>query len=182
MQIFKSHANQMSSQAAIAAKTLAHAGDVDYAALTGGNLAVSTALVAVSYPSELAAGWGNPDAGLATTVNDLQRPLGVELANALVINLRSGQRVNNHEVLAVQNNLWSQPNTPDQNRDGSNQQKISNQTFTANRVENRLNQIEGVKKQGHRTPNQVALWAIGDYFVHDSIFAGKSLDRKNISK
>ena len=182
MQSLKSFANQMSSQTTVAVQTLARASHINHAAFAAGRPLQNAVLVSVGYPAKFAGSTSHPNSRGAFAVNDLQSPLGVEICDVFIADVAGADRVNNRYVFGMQHQLWSQPQQNDEYGNADRCQKVEPNVFAFNAVEQNLNNIEGVEQQSSTAPNKVGFWAKSDRVLHESIFAGKSLDRKNHSK
>ena len=174
MQTFESFTDERSGNAAVAAETRAHRGELvrdDFAAFDEIELVDSSAL---ADPALLAVGRGNPDSGLFATVVYAKRPFGVEVADVFVGNGHFAERVYDDEVIIVEHQLWSNPNQKSRNDNESPNSEFDPIDGIFNRKENHLGQVEANEQNGDGCPGEVSLGSEDILFIHASIIAGNS--------
>jgi hypothetical protein len=174
MQTFESFTDERSGNAAVAAETRAHRGELvrdDFAALYEVELVDSSAL---ADPALLAVGRGNPDSGLFATVVYAKRPLGVEVADVFVGNGHFAERVYDDEVIIVEHQLWSNPNQKSRNDNEGTNSEFDPIDGIFNRKENHLGQVKANEQNGDGCPGEISLGSEDILFIHASIIAGNS--------
>jgi hypothetical protein len=174
MQTFESFTDERSGNAAVAAETRAHRGELvrdDFAALDEVELVDSSAL---ADPALLAVGRGNPDSGLFATVVYAKRPLGVEVADVFVGDGHFAERVYDDEVVFVEHQLWSNPNQKSRNYNEGTNSEFDPIDGVLYGKENHLGQIEANEQDGNCGPGEVSLGSEDILFIHASIIAGNS--------
>lgn len=174
MQTFESFTDERSGNAAVAAETRAHRGELvgdDFATLDEVELVDSSAL---ADPALLAVGRGNPDSGLFATVVYAKRPLGVEVADVFVGDGHFAERVHDDEVVFVEHQLWSNPNQKSRNYNEGTNSEFNPIDGIFNRKENHLGQVKANEQNGDRCPGEISLGSEDILFIHASIIAGNS--------
>ena len=174
MQTFESFTDERSGNAAVAAETRAHRGELvrdDFAALYEVELVDSSAL---ADPALLAVGRGNPDSGLFATVVYAKRPLGVEVADVFVGDGHFAERVYDDEVIIVEHQLWSNPNQKSRNYNEGTNSEFDPIDGIFNRKENHLGQVKANEQNGDGCPGEISLGSEDILFIHASIIAGNS--------
>lgn len=167
----------MCCDTAVAVEALADASDFGFVGVAGGGKSVETpSQGAVSGPALFTVGGSNPHSGLGAAVVNEQSPFGLELDDVVVGNDNGFQRVYDNQILVSKNQLGSDPEQGCCGSNGGCCGSINSDVAVGSRVENRLNQEQGVEEQSDTAPNQIALRAINRRVLHLSIIAGTPVD------
>ena len=170
MQFVQTFANKRSSEPAIAAVTLTHAGVFDGLTFGEWHASVSPAESTVSYPAALTVCGSNPHVDSTGSVFDGQRPFGLEFTNVAVCDRVALEWVDHHEVGFSEDQLWSHPEQVGEqgHKRGDNEIESNASAW----VNNALHHEQSVEHKSQARPNQIALWAKNR--IHASIIAGNA--------
>ena len=178
MSVLETISDQMCCNTAVASHALTNASDLGLVALSGGQPVNAPAHGAVSNPSLLTVGRGNPDSGLAIAVMNEESPFGLELGNVIVGNLNGAEGVYYDQVILSEDQPGSNPEQGCCGTNGGCCDSIDDEIAVFGGVKNSLSQKEGIKGQSHATPNQIPLRAVNRQVLHLSIIAGTPADGK----
>ena len=182
MTLVNSLPQQLGGNSAVAVE--ARAGGAGFASspVGAGQLAGSPAVGAVSYPTLLPIGGGNPNAGSLTCVVNEQSPFCVELSDVSVLDGFSSERVDHNNIIGVENQLWLEPDQVTQNANCCTNHSGNQSIVLFGGVENYLRQEQDVQENGTPSPDQIGFGAESGLIVHESIFASASVDVEKDTK
>ena len=178
MSVSETLSDQMCCNTAVAVEALAHASDLALVGAAGGNPVEAPSQGAFSGPALFSVGGSNPNSGLGIAVMDEQRPLGFEFADIAVGDDNGFERVDNNQIVLSQNQLGPNPEQSCCGTEGCCSGNLDADVALGVRVENYLDQEQGVEKQRDTSPDQIALRAINRQVLHLSIIAGTPADGK----
>jgi len=173
---------QFGSNTAVAVKAGAGGASFTSSSIGAGHLAGSPAVGAVRYPALLPIGRSNPNTGLLACVVNEQSPFCVELSDFAVLDGFGSERVDHNNFIEVENQLGLKPNQVAQDSNCCTNQSGNYNVVLFGRVEENLNQEQGVQENGAPTPDQIGFGAEDGLSVHESIFASDAVDVEKDTK
>lgn len=172
MKPFDTLANEIGSLAAETAETRAHCFRIVGSRFGHRHATAIKAKSFVGNPSALTTGWGNPDTGFSTRVNDGQRPLRLKLNDLGVRNPLSLDWVDNMDTIFLQNHFWSNPKQVNGNSQDGAENEIYKSLESVARDDEAIGSEEQNQNKCCTSPNKVASWSKG--FSHRIIIAGEA--------